>query len=80
MRRQLPLIKCAWCKREFAPTRIDAKYCCRTCLERHFIDERRRALAAYRAMQRQQRTSLFFTGSQLVDDEADEHNTIRRRA
>lgn len=75
MRRQLPLIHCANCGREFAPIRIDAKYCCRSCLERHFIDERRLALEMYRQMQRGQK---FFTHTTTLDGSNEEMLPIRR--
>lgn len=54
MRRLPPVIECSWCHREFAPIRIDARFCCRECLDRYFAAERKRAVAAFRLKQRQQ--------------------------
>jgi hypothetical protein len=78
MRRQLPLINCVQCGREFAPIRVDARFCCRACLERHFVEERRGAVAAYRQQQRMERASLFFSGTQLPRADDDEDNQTRR--
>ena len=79
MRQQLPLINCAHCHREFAPTRIDAKYCSRTCLERHFIDERRLALEMYRQMQRKGQPLSFFDDDINELTRSTEPNVIFRR-
>ena len=72
---------CDWCQRKFVPSRDGARFCCTACHDRYHIDERRKALAAYRAQQRVERSASFFSPTmQPVDDDGDEHNTIRRRA
>jgi DNA-directed RNA polymerase subunit RPC12/RpoP len=55
---RLPIRECAWCGRQFAPVRVDQRFDCRECLDKYFVEERKRALAAWRA---QQRGSLFLT-------------------
>jgi hypothetical protein len=76
--RRLDVRECAWCKKQFTPIRIDQRFDCRECLEKHFIVERRQALAHWRQMQR---TASFFSSAlQPAADETDERNTVRRRA
>src|SRR5262245_4748830 len=70
-----------WCGKEFVVRREGSRFCSTACHDRYHIDERRKALAAYRAQQQVERTASFFNpGLQPVDDESDECNTIRRRA
>jgi hypothetical protein len=74
---RLPLKECAWCGRQFAPTRFDQRFDCRECLDKWFHDERKQAVAALR--ERQKRAASFFRpGPQLLDDEEDEDNQVRR--
>jgi len=50
--RKLGVRYCASCHREFEPWRIDQRLCGRECHDRYFVEEKRLALAAYRAQQR----------------------------
>jgi len=45
------ILKCGWCQRQFVKSRDGARFCCTACHDRYHIDERRKALAAYRQMQ-----------------------------
>jgi len=74
--RQLGLRNRAWCEREFAATRFDAKFCCRECLDKWFIRERREALAHWREMQR--RPSLFLPSTINEVTRIDDENERRR--
>jgi hypothetical protein len=75
------MLCCDWCQRQFTPSRDGARFCCTGCHDRYHIDERRKALAAYRAEQRLERSAYFFSSAlQPAADETDEHNTVRRRA
>jgi len=72
---------CDWCQRKFVPSRDGARFCCTACHDRYHIDERRKAIAAYRAQQRVERPVSFFCSAlQPAADEMDERNTVRRRA
>jgi len=72
---------CDWCQRKFVPSRDGARFCCTACHDRYHIDERRKAIAAYRAQQRVERPVSFFSSAlQPAADEMDERNTVRRRA
>ena len=44
---RLPIRECAWCGRQFAPVRVDQRFDCRECLDKYFVEERKRALAAW---------------------------------
>lgn len=46
---------CDYCFGEFDPIRVDQRFCKRDCHDQYFMEERRRALAAWREMQRYQR-------------------------
>ena len=70
------ILKCGWCQRQFVKSRDGARFCCTACHDRYHIDERRKALAAYRQMQG---ASLFFDGLQPSVDESDEDNNRERR-
>src|SRR5262245_8448355 len=72
---QLEVRECAWCKKRFAPIRIDARFCSRPCLEKYFIEEKRQAVALWREMQRSQK---FFASSTTVDGSNNEIQSIRR--
>ena len=75
---RLPIRDCAWCGRQFAPVRVDQRFDCRECLDKYFVEERKRALAAWRA---QQRGSLFLTPIHAKVWDAEENNQpIKRRA
>jgi hypothetical protein len=52
---------CDNCGRDFEPMRGDQRFCQRACHDRYFIEERRRALAAYRKYR-----------NQIVMDDGDE--------
>jgi hypothetical protein len=71
---------CDWCQREFVPSRGGARFCCQRCHDSYHIDERRKALAGYRAQQRLERASFFTRRLQPGVDETDESNRIGRRA
>jgi hypothetical protein len=72
---------CDWCQRQFVARRDGARFCSTACHDRYHIDERRKALAAYRAQQRVERSASFFSSAlQPAADETDERNTVRRRA
>jgi DNA-directed RNA polymerase subunit RPC12/RpoP len=43
---------CSYCGREFELVRKEQHLCCRDCHDAYFVEERRRALAAYREMKR----------------------------
>jgi DNA-directed RNA polymerase subunit RPC12/RpoP len=45
---------CSFCGREFERVRRDQHLCCRECHDQWFMEERRRALAAWREMKRYQ--------------------------
>ena len=45
---------CSYCGRDFEPIRRDQHLCQRECKDLWFTEERRRALAAWREMQRYQ--------------------------
>jgi hypothetical protein len=66
-----PVIECSQCHREFTPIRVDQRFCSRSCLDRFYIDERRKAVAAYRQKQRMERATKFFSpvsGNPTGDD------------
>jgi DNA-directed RNA polymerase subunit RPC12/RpoP len=48
--KRLDVKECAWCKQEFIATRSDARFCCRECLDRWFVRERKQAVAMWRRM------------------------------
>jgi hypothetical protein len=66
---------CDWCQCQFTPIREGNRFCCQGCHDSYHIDERRRALAAWRA---QQRGSLFLTPMHAEVEEIDEDNPLRR--
>jgi predicted nucleic acid-binding Zn ribbon protein len=43
---------CDYCSKEFEPIRYDQRFCKRECHDQFFMEERRRALAAWRGMNR----------------------------
>jgi len=70
------MMKCDWCHCEFVPGTAWGRFCSTSCHDRYHIDERRKAIAAYRAQQRVERSLSFFT-----DDLNDvTRNSQRRRA
>jgi len=72
---------CDWCQRQFVPSKSSSRFCCTACHDRYHCDERRKALAAYRAHQRAERAASFFSPAlQPAADETHEHTTARRRA
>jgi reverse gyrase len=75
--RQLGIRECAQCGGQFAPTRIDARFCCRECLDKWFIAERKQAITLWREIQRRQ-ASFFSSALQPVDEEVEVDNKIRR--
>jgi hypothetical protein len=71
------MLSCDWCGREFAPSRDGARFCSTACHDRYHIDERRKALAAYRA-QRRVEQSLYFFEADLNDVTRNTEPTRRR--
>jgi hypothetical protein len=67
---------CDWCRREFIPIREGHRFCSVECHDNSHIDERRRALAAWRAQQRM--ASFFGSAIQPTADEMDKDNPLRR--
>jgi DNA-directed RNA polymerase subunit RPC12/RpoP len=43
---------CSHCRRDFEPIRKDQHLCCRECHDQFFVEERRKALAAWRRNRR----------------------------
>jgi len=75
------MMKCNWCQRQFVPGTAWARFCSTRCHDSYHCDERKKAIAAYRAQQRVERSASFFSSTmQPADDDGDEHNTIRRSA
>ena len=66
------MMKCNWCHCEFVPGTACARFCSTACHDRYHIDERRKAIAAYRAQQRVEQSGSFF--------QRDEDYQLRRRA
>jgi DNA-directed RNA polymerase subunit RPC12/RpoP len=54
MKAKFGTTSCSYCGREFERVRRYQHLCCRECHDQWFIVERRRALAAWREMQRYQ--------------------------
>ena len=69
--------ECAWCGKQFVPTRFDQRFDSRECLDRYFSREKQQAVALLRAMQRGQKIFQVNTTSDLCDDEMQPY---RRRA
>jgi hypothetical protein len=67
---------CDNCGREFDRVRRSQHLCGRACHDQYFVEERRRALAAYRAQQRM--ASFFGSAIQPTADVTDEDNQVRR--
>jgi DNA-directed RNA polymerase subunit RPC12/RpoP len=67
---------CDYCGAIYEPIRIDQRFHSPECHYQYFVEERKRALASWRA---QQRTASFFASSvQPMDEETDEDNRVRR--
>jgi ribosomal protein L37AE/L43A len=67
---------CSHCRREFELVRREQHLCGRDCHHAWFVEERKRALAAWRA---QQRIASFFGSTiQPTAEEVDEDNQLRR--
>jgi len=72
---QLPIRECAWCNRQFVPTRIDARFCCREHLDKWFVRERKQAVALWREMQRHQK---IFQVDTTLDEPDEEMQQVRK--
>src|SRR5262249_52059701 len=53
------MLFCNWCSREFVARREGSRFCSTACHDRYHIDERRKALAAWRAQQCVKRSASF---------------------
>jgi hypothetical protein len=65
---------CSYCGREFELVRREQHLCSRACHDEFFVEERRSALAAWRA-----RASFFVFALQPTDEITDEDNQELRR-
>lgn len=67
---------CERCGAPFHPVRELQRFCSKNCHDHFYVEERRRALAAYRAQQRM--ASFFGSALQPTADELDKDNQLRR--